>query len=497
MPFTPDAKSPGDLIRSADWNEAMTEIVRLETDKVNNAGDTMTGPLSVGSSLTIEGDPAAGVSSSVFFQTENNTNPGARIGTVGSGGTGNAGDLLFTTNGIGAGAEKMRLTTTGRLGIGTNNPQTRLHVTGNVTTDWGLTINHFNPSFAAANQTRPWLHKAWNGTLSDYLTLSSTGNRSNTEQSAMILAGNSISFGRGHDNGDQLSTEWLRIDTDGNMGIGINDPAQRLDVGGSVQLTGSLYCKAGSEESTNTRLYKGYYGLIAADGRTRFNLTMDHNPDLATNPYSFGVGHTFFTSGQFFFWGTDYKFRVDSDGRVYADTSFSGGGADYADLFESHNEKEIAPGTAVVLTNEGKVRKAKKNETPIGVITKNPSILGNNPMDWHQKYLKDEFGNKVMEKMEEEVPVSEEAEAQLQAMSKSKLKTKAARKGLTKITKVIRPKLNPEYDPEREYIPRVNRPEWQAVGLIGQLPLIKGQPVAPNWIKIKDISDKVELWLVR
>jgi len=60
-----------------------------------------------------------------------------------------------------------------------------------------------------------------------------------------------------------------------------------------------------------------------------------------------------------------------------------------------------------------------------------------------------------------------------------------------------RPKLNPEYDETLEYIPREERPEWNAVGLLGQLPLRKGQPVAPSWVKIRDISDEVELWLVK
>jgi hypothetical protein len=60
-----------------------------------------------------------------------------------------------------------------------------------------------------------------------------------------------------------------------------------------------------------------------------------------------------------------------------------------------------------------------------------------------------------------------------------------------------RPKLNPEYDESREYIPRQDRPEWNCVGLLGKIPLRKGQPVADSWIKLKDISEDVELWLVR
>lgn len=60
-----------------------------------------------------------------------------------------------------------------------------------------------------------------------------------------------------------------------------------------------------------------------------------------------------------------------------------------------------------------------------------------------------------------------------------------------------RPKLNPEYDESQEYISREDRPEWSCVGLLGKIPLCKGQPVADDWIKLKDISDEVELWLIK
>ncbi|NIM12081.1 MAG: hypothetical protein GTO45_25265 [Candidatus Aminicenantes bacterium] len=39
--------------------------------------------------------------------------------------------------------------------------------------------------------------------------------------------------------------------------------------------------------------------------------------------------------------------------------------------------------------------------------------------------------------------------------------------------------------------------EWNCVGLLGQLRLRKGQPTAPTWVKMKDLSENVELWLVK
>jgi hypothetical protein len=52
-PFDPPEKSPGDPLLSADWNAAIKEIVRLESAKVNRAGDAITGALTVGGDVGI------------------------------------------------------------------------------------------------------------------------------------------------------------------------------------------------------------------------------------------------------------------------------------------------------------------------------------------------------------------------------------------------------------------------------------------------------------
>ncbi len=64
-------------------------------------------------------------------------------------------------------------------------------------------------------------------------------------------------------------------------------------------------------------------------------------------------------------------------------------------------------------------------------------------------------------------------------------------------SKQKRKKLNPDYDPTKEYINRTERDEWCLIGLLGQIPITKGQPVASNWIKMKDVSDKVEMYFVK
>ena len=60
-----------------------------------------------------------------------------------------------------------------------------------------------------------------------------------------------------------------------------------------------------------------------------------------------------------------------------------------------------------------------------------------------------------------------------------------------------RKKLNPDWDNSKTYIRRKDRKEWDAIGLMGKLRMLKGQPTGTNWIKMRDISSSVEEWLVR
>jgi hypothetical protein len=60
-----------------------------------------------------------------------------------------------------------------------------------------------------------------------------------------------------------------------------------------------------------------------------------------------------------------------------------------------------------------------------------------------------------------------------------------------------RQKINPSYDDSKKYETREERDEWHIVGLLGQIPVTKGQPVASNWIKMKDVSDTVEMYFVK
>ena len=47
------------------------------------------------------------------------------------------------------------------------------------------------------------------------------------------------------------------------------------------------------------------------------------------------------------------------------------------------------------------------------------------------------------------------------------------------------------------YVPRSQRPEWAAIGLIGKLRVCKGQVTGANWIKLRDVTESIEEWLVK
>jgi len=207
--------------------------------------------------------------------------------------------------------------------------------------------------------------------------------------------------------------------------------------------------------------------------------------------------------------GGDLEFRVRGDGTVTADGSFTGGGADYAEYFEwadGNPGEEDRRGLSVVLVGD-KIRAAQPGEQPIGVISANPSVVGDSDIDrWAGKYLRDDFGEYLLEDYQvvewvETVTEVENGETVTKEVPHSYATDDlpdgvVAPEDAAHLTRQRRV-LNPAYDPTRDYVPRADRPEWAMVGLMGKLRLRKGQPVDARWRKMRDVSAEVEEWLVR
>ncbi|HEU4456461.1 MAG TPA: tail fiber domain-containing protein [Longimicrobium sp.] len=133
MPFAHIDKGPGDLIRSADWNEMGREIQRLGGDKVDRAGDTV-GPLSIRGDATV-GTPNAGAALRVYKRQEDGAGAdhgalvlGTDSATAASLRLGYAGGYSWLQ---GQGRQALALNPRGGdVGVGTDAPRSRLSVAG-------------------------------------------------------------------------------------------------------------------------------------------------------------------------------------------------------------------------------------------------------------------------------------------------------------------------------------------------------------------------------
>jgi len=209
----------------------------------------------------------------------------------------------------------------------------------------------------------------------------------------------------------------------------------------------------------------------------------------------------------------DVEFNFKGEGTVNSDgTNNLGSGADYAEYFEwkdrnSSNEDRV--GYSVILDGNQIVKATSSDDTSkiIGVISGNPAVVGDTAWNkWSKKHLKDDYGRYIMEEysitewyesddkqktliqyMTDEIPSDVKVPSDATVLS-----TEVDGK-----TKLKRRKVNPDWDKSKTYIPREDRKEWDVVGLTGKLRLRKGQPTGDRWIKMRDISDTVEEWLVR
>jgi uncharacterized protein YaiE (UPF0345 family) len=162
----------------------------------------------------------------------------------------------------------------------------------------------------------------------------------------------------------------------------------------------------------------------------------------------------------------DDEFHLRGDGNALADGSFTGGGADYAEYFEwkdGNTSNEDRVGISVKLDGNMIVASSDSDNASdiIGVISGNPAVVGDSAyMKWNEKYLRDDYGRYKRDENGDRIQ-------------------------------------NSNYDESKTYVPREDRPEWDTVGLMGKLRIKKGQKTGTNWIKMRDVSDTVEEWLVR
>jgi len=276
------------------------------------------------------------------------------------------------------------------------------------------------------------------------------------------------------------SSERVRIDSDGDLGIG--------------GTPGNIRFKVSNTENKITQF------LHASNGSYTDQIIEVETVKAGASDFNFALWRTNN--------GGDLEFKVRGDGQVSADGSFSGGGADYAEYFEwsdGNSSSEDRRGYSVVLDGN-KVRKATSDDAAasiIGIVSAHPAVVGDSRWNkWHGKHETDDYGTVVRETCS--LVNWTEAPADGTAMPiEHTYYTDRVPDGITVPSDAVvtsnqtRPKESSGYDASVTYIPREERKEWDAIGLMGKLRLRKGQPTGDRWIKLRDISSNVEEWLVR
>jgi hypothetical protein len=143
-----------------------------------------------------------------------------------------------------------------------------------------------------------------------------------------------------------------------------------------------------------------------------------------------------------------------SDGEMYIDgATYNTGGADFAEMFETVDGNRIDVGYFVTLGVEDKIRIATSTDDYIlGISSATPSLIGDSAgLSWHGHFVLDEWGRRTYH----EVMIPGVKDQDGNEIFSERIE--------------IQPIINPEWEPQREYIPRKKRPEWVPVGIIGKI----------------------------
>ena len=222
--------------------------------------------------------------------------------------------------------------------------------------------------------------------------------------------------------GNTVSSEWRSIITgEGNI---VQNGGHNIVTGNNNTVTNSSGCSVFGQCHTVSNSYYatliGQYGQITGGGIV------------------FAIGGGTLS-------GRANIFEIDNQGNVTASGTITPGGADYAECCEwadgnPNNEDRCG----LLVTLRGDMIVPAHGDDIIGVISGRATVIGNAfELYWHGKYLTDAYGRILTDENGDAI-------------------------------------ISPEYDPDREYIPRLQRPEWDAVGLVGRLIVRDNGKCAPD-----------------
>lgn len=205
-------------------------------------------------------DPAIGFTGAATFPTSLND---------AGGGNGIFRPLANTMAFSTSSAERMRITSGGFVGIGTNNPSQRLHLSGgNMRLDAasGTTAGSIilgSPTYSSQNGLRMYYTNTNQGMI-DLRTAS---------------ANNGLLFRVDQTNG---TTERMRIAANGNVGVGISTPTHKMHIAGSAMISGPSPQGGAmlllSDDVSSTAYPNGRWGIEYEPNQHGLNFWQPWNP---------------------------------------------------------------------------------------------------------------------------------------------------------------------------------------------------------------------------
>ena len=212
--------------------------------------------------------------------------------------------------------------------------------------------------------------------------------------------------------------------------------------------------------------------------------------------------------------------EIEADGSARTDGTWSDSNADYAECFEwadGNGSAEERRGMTVVLDGE-KVKLATDSDNKdniIGVVSPEPVVLGDAaPLGWHGRYKKDAYGSPIRKEQEwliwkKEYHYEDGVKVLSAQPDPNKPQTLNGDVERIRIEDINKPRIKnlipafaltnniryktygkdidtTDYDPTKAYIPRKDRKEWDAIGMVGKLVVRRGQPVGTRWLLMKE-----------
>jgi hypothetical protein len=240
-------------------------------------------------------------------------------------------------------SERMRIDSSGNVGIGTSSPST----VGGLAVVKYVTLSGINVS----------------GSFSDGINTTFQIGHSGSATTSLNTNGNNLTFGTG-------STERMRIDSSGNVGIGLSNPTYRLQVApGTYSDQLAVFNEAGTWTSNGGVVIADYYNNTTLIGGIKIS--------AATTTSGFITFHT---------GGTTERMRIDSSGNLLVGGT---GNASSGIVGVTYNGASLN-GVALYNTDTGSANQYSfafnRNGSLVGSVTNtNTATLYNTTSDYRLK----------------------------------------------------------------------------------------------------------------